>query len=373
MKILVTGGAGFIGSHLVDRLVELGHSVRVYDCLDPQVHPGSRAPDYLNPDAEFIKGDVRDRESLENALDGMEAVFHFAAAVGVSQSQYRISHYVDVNINGTAVLMDIIVNSPKAKSIKKVIIPGSMTSYGEGAYFCPSCGRVRPGLRSENFVGPDNWEPKCPLCGASGIKTLAISEDDSFDCSSIYGLGKRDQEEMARLLTKIHGIPTVVLRYFNVYGPRQSLSNPYTGVMSIFISRIKNGAKPVVYEDGCQTRDFIHVKDVVDANVKALERPDRSFLVCNIGTGIAVEIGEIARKLIALMGAGSEPEITGRFRKGDIRHCFPDISRARKELGFEPAVRLEEGMKELIGWAGGQSADDRFADASSELEKKGIL
>ena len=373
MKILVTGGAGFIGSHLVDRLVSVGHDVRVYDNLDPQVHPQGREPEYLNREARFIRGDVRDRDGLERAIDGVEAVCHFAAAVGVSQSQYMVRHYVDVNICGTATLMDLIVNSPACRKIGKIIIPGSMTSYGEGAYLCPSCGRVRPGLRREDAVGPGNWEPVCPLCKAAGIRPAPILESDSFDCSSIYGLGKRDQEEMGRLLAKIHGIPAVALRYFNVYGPRQSLSNPYTGVMSIFISRVKNGHSPVVYEDGRQTRDFIHVKDVVEANMLALESREKEFLVCNIGTGVAVEIGEVSRKIIELMGAELETEVVGRFRKGDVRHCFPDISLAREKLGFKPSVMPGDGMRELLGWAVGQKAEDRFADANAELERKGIL
>lgn len=368
-KILVTGGAGFIGSFLVDKLVEQGHSVRILDNLDEQVHQG-KMPDYLNKKAEFMKGDVRNTEDLKKALADIETVFHEAAAVGVGQSMYQINYYVDVNTLGTANLLDFIVN--KKNDVKKIIVASSMSTYGEGSYECGKCGRVRPPLRPVEQMEKKEFELKCPRCGKA-TKPVPIDEEAKQVCNSIYAITKKDQEGMVLNIGKSYGIPAVALRYFNVYGPRQSLSNPYTGVAAIFLSRIKNDNPPIVYEDGLQTRDFISVHDIVQANMLAMESRNADYEVFNVGTGKPIAIKKIAEILARLYGKDIKPNITNNFRKGDIRHCFADISKIQAKLDFEPKVSFEEGMKELIAWSRGAKAEDKFEKAAKELKDKGLI
>ncbi len=368
-KILVTGGAGFIGSFLVDKLIEEGHFVRILDNLDQQVHQG-KMPDYINKKAEFIKGDVRNTADLKKAFEGIEIVFHEAAAVGVGQSMYQIKQYVDTNSLGTANLLDFIVN--KNNNIKKIIVAASMSSYGEGVYECSSCGRVKPALRTEEQMKREEWELKCPKCRKI-LKPVPIKEEDQQNCNSIYAITKKDQEDMVLNIGKSYGIPAVALRYFNVYGPRQSLSNPYTGVAAIFMSRIKNNNKPVIYEDGLQTRDFISVHDIVEANILAMNHSNANYEVFNVGTGKPISIKKIAEILARLYGKDITPEITNKFRKGDVRHCFADISKIKNKLGWEPKISFEQGMKELIGWSRNVKAEDKFEKAAQELKDKGLI
>lgn len=369
-NILVTGGCGFIGSFLVDRLVGDGHSVRILDNLDPQIHKNSSPPDYLNKEAEFIKGDIRDRKELKKALEGVEIVFHEASAVGIGQSMYEIEHYVDVNTRGTATLLDLIVN--EENNIKKMMVAASMSSYGEGSYECEKCGKIEPNLREEGQLEKRKWELICPECGSS-LKPIPAPETKSQKTNSIYALTKKDQEEMFLQIGKAYGIPAVALRYFNVFGPRQSLSNPYTGVIAIFLSRVKNNKPPVIYEDGLQTRDFISVHDIVEANIKAMNSSNADYETFNVGSGKGLSIKEIASKIIELNGSNLSPEITNNFRKGDVRHCFADISRIRNKLEFEPKTSFEEGMKELIKWSSSVKAEDRFEDAAKELKERGLI
>ncbi len=370
MKILVTGGAGFIGSFLVDKLVELGHQVRIFDNLDPQVHPKSKKPSYINESAEFIKGDVRDQEALRNALEGIEIVYHKAAAVGVGQSQYDIKRYVDVNVCGTGNLLDILANG--RHSVKKIISAGSMTSFGEGLYKCSSCGPLRPGPRPLEQLERREWEPRCPKCGAE-LKPFPIPETESLDCTSYYAVTKKTQEEMILLFGRTYDISTTIFRYFNVYGPRQSLSNPYTGVIAIFLSRLKNNNKPVIYEDGKQTRDFISVHDVVDANIMALENKKSDNRVFCLGSGKGITIADIAKISSGALGKNIEPQITGDFRLGDIRHCVADTTLINNELRWSPKIPFERGLAELIEWAKGESSSDAFDLAHSQLKQKGLL
>ena len=369
-KVLVTGGAGFIGSHLVDRLVELGHTVRILDNLDPQVHPGGKKPDYLNPEAEFVAGDVRDRETVRRALQGVEVVFHEAAAVGVGQSQYRIQHYVDVNTRGTATLLDVLANEPN--SVEKIVVAASMSSYGEGKARCPECGIVKPTLRPESQMAAGQWEVRCPYC-QTPTEPVPTDERTPRQVNSVYSLTKKDQEDLVLLFGRTYGVQAVALRYFNVFGPRQSLSNPYTGVAAIFISRLKNGNRPVVYEDGQQTRDFVSVHDVVQANILAMEVDLPEPVGLNIGYGKPRSILGIARTLAELLNLDIEPEVTGRYRKGDVRHCYADISLARERLGYEPQISFADGMRELIAWAQDAPAEDKFELAARELEAKGLV
>lgn len=366
---LVTGGAGFIGSFIVDELVERGYTVRIFDNLDPQVHLAGKIPAYLNRDVEFIRGDVRDYEALKKALNGIDVVFHQAAAVGVGQSQYQIKHYVDTNIGGTANLLDIIAN--ESTKISKIIVAASMSSYGEGQYECEDCGIVRPSLRTEEQMANREWELFCPLC-LEKIHPMPTSEEKRLECNSMYAIAKKNQEEMVLNFGETYGIPAVALRYFNAYGPRQSLSNPYTGVAAIFISRIKHDHAPVIFEDGQQTRDFVSVHDVARANLLAMEDEPLSGYF-NIGTGQARTIRGIAETLVSLYGKNISPEITYKFRKGDIRHCVADISKAKVSFAYEPQVNFEDGMRELIEWSASAESEDKFEEARQELLKRGLV
>lgn len=370
-KILVTGGAGFIGSHLVDGLLEEGYHVRVFDNLDPQVHPEGKIPDYLNKEAEFLQGDVRDRVALKNAIKDVRYIFHEAAAVGVGQSMYEIYRYTDINTMGCANLLDILVNIPN--SCEKLIVASSMSIYGEGKYKCDEHGIIYPKLRPENQLHSREWEMKCPTCGKYS-KKLPTDESKPLYPTSIYAINKRDHEEMVISTGIAYKIPSVALRYFNVYGSRQALSNPYTGVMAIFSSRILNNNPPFINEDGCQTRDFIHVKDVVNANILSLKSDAANYQVFNVGSGKPLKIIEIAENLIKIMGKDGnlKPIIANKFRAGDIRHCFSDTSKINKILGFSPRVPFEKGFEELIDWVSKQKAEDNFDKAQSELEKHGL-
>jgi dTDP-L-rhamnose 4-epimerase len=371
-KVLVTGGAGFIGSHIVDGLIERGYSVRVFDNLDTQVHgDGKTVPAYQHPGAEFILGDVRDRDALARALEGVQVVFHQAAAVGVGQSMYEIQRYMDYNALGTANLLDILVNGEY--EIEKLIVASSMSIYGEGKYRCTECGVVFPQLRPESQLAERRWEVNCPHC-ARELEPLATDEDKPLFPTSIYAIGKRDQEEMCLAVGRAYGIPTVALRYFNVYGARQALSNPYTGIAAIFSARIMNEESPLVFEDGLQSRDFTHVEDIVQANLLVLENPAADYQVFNVGTGKPTTVLGMAHLLLKQLGCSDiEPEIVNRFRAGDIRHCYADVSRIQR-LGFAPTVALEEGMKDWIQWMMQQpGAFDGVLAAVAQLEQRGLI
>jgi dTDP-L-rhamnose 4-epimerase len=371
-NVLVTGGAGYIGSHLVDALVERGYQVTVLDSLEPQVHRSGTWPSYANPRASYLKGDVRDRSALEPLVLAADAVVHFGAAVSVGQSMYQVDRYVDVNTRGTALLLDILVNTKH--HVQKVIVASSIGVYGEGAYRCAVHGAVAPAIRAETQLAARDWEQRCPVCGAH-VESIPTPEDKALYRDNIYSMTKYHQEEMVLLIGKTYGIPAVAPRFFNVYGPRQSLSNPYAGVAAIWLSRLLNGRAPVVFEDGGQLRDFVSIHDVVDCLVSMLEQPGADYLPVNIGSGQAVTILEIATLLRRLLGSSIEPEITQTGRKFDIRHNTADITRARQTLGFAPKVTLEQGFGELIEWArhSPDGAVDFFERALDELRRKGLL
>jgi dTDP-L-rhamnose 4-epimerase len=371
-RVLVTGGAGFIGSHIVDKLVEEGYDVIIYDNLDPQVHEAK--PDYLNEKAEFIEGDVRDKEKLKRILRKVDIVSHHAAVVGIGQSMYEIERYVDVNTRGTAVLLDLIVNDKRIK-IEKLIIASSMSAYGEGAYYCTKCREERyPNVRKLVDMKQQQWEHKCSTCGNT-LEPKPTLETKPLSTTSIYAQSKKNQEEMALMIGRAYGIPTIALRYFNVYGPRQSLNNPYTGVCAIFSSRIKNNHPPLIYEDGNQKRDFVYVTDIARVNQLVIGKPEADMQVFNVGTGKPRTIKEIADLLLKLYGTQNrlKPEIVGKFREGDIRHCYADISKIRDTLGFKPRVSFEHGMKNLIEWGKKQAAKDDFEKVEADLKNKGLL
>lgn len=380
-NILVTGGAGFIASHLVDRLVADGHRVTVYDNLEPQVHggpenatPSARAraglPASLNAGAHYVWGDVRDAEALAKVLEDQEVVYHQAAMVGVGQSMYQVRRYVDVNTMGTVTLLDLL--SKGRHKVRKLIVASSMSIYGEGAYVDHAGAPHYPGLRPESQLARHQWEHVEPGAkDAQALRPVPTPETKPLDSTSVYAISKKDQEEYCLVVGRAYGIPTVALRYFNVYGPRQSLSNPYTGVCAIFSSRIKNGNPPVVYEDGHQTRDFVSVHDIVQANVLALKSSSADHESINIGTGRPTSVRDIADTLTRLYGRSDLPlQVENKYRTGDIRHCVADISKARKLLGYEPKVTLAEGMRELVAWGEGVAAVDRFDEASRELTSR---
>lgn len=363
-NVLVTGGAGFIGSHLVDALVDRGHRVRILDALVSQVHEDG-IPEHLNPAAEFIRGDVCDAALVEKALEGIDVVFHEAAEVGVGQSMYEIDRYVRANDLGTGVLLEKIIK--QRNKIKKLIVASSMSIYGEGAYQCGNCGLVYPHLREEKQLLERRWEMECPACKLP-LTPAGTKEDKPLFPTSVYAITKQDQEQFCLVIGRAYGIPTVALRYFNVYGARQALSNPYTGVCAIFSSRLLNDQPPMIFEDGEQTRDFIHVSDIVQANLRALETDHANYLPVNVGTGVSTSIREVTELLSNGLGKNLSPEIVGKYREGDIRHCVADISRARKLLGYEPRVSLEQGIPELLSWVREQTPTDQVVKATAELE-----
>lgn len=372
-KVLVTGGLGFIGSHTVDMLIKNGYGVRVLDNLEPQVHGVDRKlPEYYNENTDFVKGDVRNREDVLQAVKDMDAVIHLAAAVGIGQSMYQIEKYVAYNMTGTANLLDVLINDPN--DIKKLVVASSMSIYGEGKYLCENCGPIYPKLREEKQLEKQEWEPKCPNCGRP-LKPLPTDEDKPLMPTSVYAQTKEYQEKMCLLIGKTYEIPTVALRYFNVYGARQSLSNPYTGVCAVFSSRILSGQPPYIFEDGNQMRDFVHVLDIASANLLALEKNRADYMAINIGSGKPISIRDLAEMLIKLYGADVSPYISNRYRKGDIRHCYADLSKAENFLGYKPAVSQREGLEELIKWAKTHdwTAVDLFEKAMKELEEKRLL
>lgn len=366
MKILVTGGCGFVGSHLVDRLVKDGHKVRVIDLLEPQVH-GNKKPSYLNKEAEYIFADIRNREKLKKAIKNIEVIFHKAAQVGVGQSMYEIEKYVSHNSFGTAVLLDLLVNTKN--KVKKIICASSMSIYGEGGYMCNSCGEVYPQLRKDEQLKKKDWQMRCPHCGRD-VQSIPTHEQKPLFPTSIYATTKRCQEEMCLEIGIAYKIPIVSLRYFNIYGPRQSLNNPYTGVAAIFLSRVKNDNPPLIFEDGKQSRDFIHISDIIEANILAMKNKEADYGFFNVGTAIPHSILDVANIIIKLYKKDFMPQILEKFRAGDIRHCYADISKIKDKLGFSPKVSFKEGMKDLIEWSETQAAKDLTAKAQSELKKR---
>lgn len=365
-KILITGGAGFIGSHLADELIHAGYQVRVLDNLSQQVHgSGASRPDYLHDDVELIVGDVRDKSSVRSALNGVDAVFHFAAVVGVGQSMYEIAAYTDVNNVGTAVLLEALIEQP----VSKLIVASSMSVYGEGLYKNAAGNLVHECERNIQDLKNQKWNIHD---GAGEFIPLPTPEYKKINLSSVYALSKYDQERLCLLAGSAYNIPTVALRFFNVYGTRQALSNPYTGVLAIFASRLLNDNPPLIFEDGLQKRDFVHVTDVAKACRLALETPDADGEVINVGSGNQYTILQIAEALGKILGNPIAPERTGKYRVGDIRHCFADLTKARLLLGYEPSVRFEDGLKELAHWLEGQIAVDTVTKATEELASRGL-
>jgi dTDP-L-rhamnose 4-epimerase len=367
-RVLITGGAGFIGSHLADELLRSGYEVRALDCLSPQVHgPSMKRPAYLDPDVDLWVGDVRDREMVRRALRGVDAVYHLAAKVGVGQSMYQIVDYTAANNEGTAVLMEALVERP----VERLVVASSMSIYGEGLYREPDGTLVSGAERPLAQLKERDWE----LRNSRGqiISPVATPETKQPALASVYALSKYDQERMCLIVGRAYNIPTVALRFFNVYGTRQALSNPYTGVLAIFAAQLLNDQPPMIFEDGGQQRDFVNVADIAQACRLALEVREAAGQVFNVGSGQQRTVSDVAQRMSTVLGKdGIEPEITEKYRTGDIRHCFADISLARKVLGYRPRVDFETGLVELAEWLQGQIAVPRAGEARNELKLRGL-
>ncbi|MFX1297162.1 MAG: NAD-dependent epimerase/dehydratase family protein [Promethearchaeota archaeon] len=373
-RILVTGGAGFIGSHLVDQLIdEKHHDVTILDSLDEQVHGNQRTPpEFLNKKAILVQNSTTNYDFFKEIVLEHEIIFHLAASVGVGQSMYQIRKYSRNNILSTANLLDILVNNEH--NVKKLVIASSNTIYGEGKAQCKSCGIIYPNLREINNLKKKKWDVLCPKCGKITIP-LFTDENYHFNSSSIYALSKQVQEQMGLLIGKTYGINTTILRFFLVYGTRQALSNPYTGVCSIFCNRLFNGIPPLIFEDGLQTRDFVHVKDVCQALILSMEREAAKNEIFNVGTGIPVTINEVAQIISDKINPQLPPLVTQQYRIGDIRHCIADISKIKRILGFQPMIKFSDGIDDLIEWVKPQAKNiiDKSQNALNQLEKKKLI
>lgn len=368
-NVLILGGAGFVGSHTADALLRRGHAVKIYDNLSEQVHQGEM-PGYLSREAELIEADVRDLETLSRAVQGADVIYQFAAAVGVGQSMYQIADYVASNVQGTANLLQAILNTNSTPH--KIIVASSMSIYGEGRYLCSQCGSVAPTARQSVQLKQSQWELHCPICHAI-VSPEPTDEDKPLQCTSIYALSKKAQEEMVLLFGSTYNIPVVALRYFNIYGPRQALSNPYTGVAAIFASRLMNSRSPLIFEDGEQLRDFVNVRDVVQANLLAMESSGGDGTALNVASGESVSVCQVATKIASLLGIQSQLQITGTYRAGDIRHCYADISKISKTLGYVPKISFHDGMTELVQWLESQEAQDHTEEALKHLTARGLV
>jgi dTDP-L-rhamnose 4-epimerase len=369
-RALVTGGAGFIGAHLVDHLVASGTSVRVLDDLTPQAHPTGTAR-FLHADAELLVGDLRDRAAVDRALEGVDVVFHLGGMVGGGQSMVEVRRYVDVNAVGTATLLEAI--AARRDRVTRLVVSSSMAVYGDGAYRCGEHGIVAEVRRTDERLVARRWEPLCPRCDRE-VESVPTPEDHPLRPISTYAITKRDQEELCLVLGRAWGVPTLALRYLNTYGSRQALSNPYTGVAALMVTRLLHGKRPVVFEDGRQRRDLVHVSDVVRANLAAASAPEPAwYLAYNVGTGCSITIAELAVLLARRLGLDLPPEITGLHRRGDIRHCTADVSRARELLGWEASVSLPAGAAELVAWAAGEAPEDLTERANEALRAARII
>lgn len=374
-NILVTGGAGFIGSNVALKLLVKGYNVTVLDNLSKQIHgenPEKTSPLYLSikDKVNFIKGSVASRQDWLKALDGQDAVIHLAAETGTGQSMYEIEKYVDTNIGGTALLLDILTNAKH--HVKRVLVAESRAIYGEGKYHCSKCGDVYPLDRCDEDMSKGDFECKCPKCGGE-VELVATTEDSAIHPSSVYGIAKQVQGQLVHLVCPTIGVESVSFRYQNVYGPGQSLSNPYTGILSIFSTRIKNGNGINIFEDGKETRDFVYIDDVVDATILGLEVPEANGHVFNVGTGIATDVLTVANTLCEKYGIKVPITVSGNYRLGDIRHNFADISLARNILGFEPKWSFADGIAQFCKWVDKQEVqEDKYEASIEEMKSKGL-
>ena len=375
-RVLITGGAGFIGSHIALKLIEKGYAVTVLDNLLEQIHgadPDKTSPLYcsIKDKVRFIKGAVCDKALLKQALDDVDYVIHLAAETGTGQSMYEIKRYIDVNIGGTALLLDILTNVQN--NVKRVVVAESRAIYGEGKYHCEKCGDVYPTERKDENMAKGDFECHCPKCGGK-VKLVATTEDSAIHPSSVYGIGKQVQGQLVHLICKNIGIESVSFRYQNVYGPGQSLTNPYTGILSIFSNRIKSYKGINIFEDGKETRDFVYIDDVVDATIAGMEVPEANGLVFNVGTGVATDVLTVAQTLCKYYGIEVPLTVSGNYRLGDIRHNYADISQAKQILGFKPKWTFDAGIKQFTEWVNRQELQtDNYEASLEEMKQKGLF
>ena len=375
-KVLITGGAGFIGSHIALKLIEKGYGVTVLDNLLEQIHgadPDKTSPLYgsIKDKVRFIKADVCDKEALEEGLRDVDYVIHLAAETGTGQSMYEIKRYVDVNIGGTALLLDILTNTKN--HVKRVVVAESRAIYGEGKYHCEKCGDVYPTERKDENMAKGDFECHCPKCGGK-LTLVATTEDSAIHPSSVYGIGKQVQGQLVHLICKNIGIESVSFRYQNVYGPGQSLTNPYTGILSIFSTRIKNHKEINIFEDGKETRDFVYIDDVADATIAGMEVPEANGYVFNVGTGVATDVLTVAQTLCKHYGIEVPLKVSGNYRLGDIRHNYADITLAKNILNFQPKVTFDEGIKRFTDWVNRQELHtDNYEVSLEEMKQKGLF
>ena len=373
-NILITGGAGFIGSNVALKLMAKGYDVTVLDNLSPQIHgddPDHSSPLYLSirDKVRFVRGSVISREDWLRALEGVDAIIHLAAETGTGQSMYEIKRYTDVNIGGTALMLDLLTNTKH--SVQKVVVAASRAIYGEGRYFSQELGYVYPTSRADEDMARGDFECKYP--GSGPLTLVGTTEDSQIHPTSVYGITKQVQEQLVMTVCPSIGIAPVAFRYQNVYGPGQSLSNPYTGILSIFSTRIKNGNGLNIFEDGRETRDFVYIDDVVDATILGLEKDEANGEAFNVGTGVATDVLTVARTLIARYGVEVPVTVSGNYRLGDIRHNYADITKARRLLGFEPKWSFERGIAAFARWVDEQQVQvDRYEDSIEEMKQKGL-
>ncbi len=370
-NILITGGAGFIGSNLALKLIEKGYKVTVLDNLSPQIHT-SNSPLYnsIKDKVRFIKGTVLSYDDWKNALEEIDVVVHLAAETGTGQSMYEIEKYTDVNIKGTSIFLDILAN--EKHSVKKMIVASSRAIYGEGKYECSSCGIVYPNERKDEDMSKGDFTVKCPICNANA-KLLATDENSKIHPSSIYGITKQVQEQMFMVMGKTLNIPALAFRYQNVYGAGQSLSNPYTGILSIFSTRIKNGNDINIFEDGKESRDFVYIDDVVDATILGIEKDEANYEVFNVGLGLAIDVNKVASTLVKEYKSNSKISISGNYRLGDIKDNYADLTKIQTKLGFKPKVDFEEGIKRFTKWVNAQEVvEDQYEKSINEMKEKGL-
>lgn len=374
-NILITGGAGFIGSRLSLELLNQGHNVRVLDCLSQQIHgypaENSRLLALIKGKVDFIFGSVTNQKDLERALYGIDTIVHFAAETGTGQSMYDIKHYADVNIGGTALLLDLIAN--KNLPIEKIIVASSRAIYGEGKYLCSEHGVVFPHPRAIDDMSKGDFSVHCPICDS--IATVSATDEETpVQPCSMYGVSKLTQEQMVLTVAKSLGISSIAFRYQNVFGPGQSLTNPYTGILSIFSTRIRNGKDINIFEDGLESRDFVYIDDVVTATLLGIEYTENITQSFNVGSGVPTNVLKIAESLQQHLGVSVSTNVSGQFRIGDIRHNYADITKIKNVLGFEPKVTIEAGLKEFSDWVMTEEVQvDRYDQSMKELTDRGLF
>jgi len=372
-NILITGGAGFIGSRLCEKLYDKGYNITVLDNLSQQIHGETESSLFkkIKEKCTFIKGDVRNKEDWKVAIKGQDIVVHLAAETGTGQSMYEVEKYNDVNIMGTAHLLEILANS--THSVKKMIVASSRAIYGEGKYNCKIHGDQYPLQRNEKDMEKGEFNPKCDICN-SELNLLSTDENSKIHPSSIYGINKQQQEQMVMLMGDSLGIPAVAFRYQNVFGPGQSLSNPYTGILSIFSTRILNGNNLDIYEDGLESRDFVYIDDVVEATILGIEKEQANGEVFNVGSGVATTVKEVAESLKKFYNSNINISISGKYRLGDIRHNYADLNKVKTLLGFTPKYNFQKGISEFVSWVKTQEVmEDKYEKSVQELKDKGLM